>query len=95
MGYEKPEYSCDVNSSSPGQTVGGNLGLKVLGREESAHLLDCFLVLSYGEPSTVDCVFGILALASLETELNSSMFSSVVVSKGRRFLGWGRSLSST
>ena len=71
MGQEKPEGSCDINSSLPEKAVGGNLGLKVLGREESSHLLDCFLFLNYGEPFSVHWVFGIFAPASSETELIS------------------------
>lgn len=46
-------------------------GSKVLGREESSYLLDCFLFLDYGEPFTVDWVFGIFARASSETQLIS------------------------
>lgn len=70
-GPRKPEGSYDINSSLPEKAVGGNLGLKVLGREKSSHLLDCFLFLDYGEPFTVDWVFGIFARASSETELIS------------------------
>ena len=71
MGQEKPEVSYNINSSLPEKAVGGNLGLKVLGRKESSHLLHSFLFLNYGEPFTVDWVFGIFAWASSETELIS------------------------
>lgn len=93
MGQGKHEGSYEVNPSSPGQTAGRNLNLKILAREESAHLNHCFLVIFYWESFTVDWVFGVFALASSETELVSPMPSPMLVSRRKKFLGQGLPLT--
>lgn len=42
MGQEKPEVSYNINSSLPEKAVGGNLGLKVLGREREFSFIALF-----------------------------------------------------
>ena len=93
MGQEKPEGSYDINSSLPEKAVGGNLGLKFwVGKRVLIYWIVFF---SWTMESPLQLTGCLESLLGPHQRLNASAYVLLHgESKGRRFLGWGRSLST-